>query len=155
MPGKTTITALLLLLATGAVAQDETNSITLRAEAQQLERHMYELFNALNSDDDLDVTCGDTKVTGSTIPVWTCEAAFMRDGQANAMSARFDNPGAAMANTQGGFIPQSRRQTAFNARQKTRQLNDEMRALARQNAELAAAMIAFNDKRVQLENLEK
>lgn len=136
-------------------AAEPADVLALRAEAQQLEQEMYELFNALNDDDDFDVTCDERKVTGSTIPVWACEAAFMRQASANAMASRFDNTGAGMANTQNGFIPQSREQTAFKSRRKVQQLNEEMLALARRNPELAAAMIAFNEKREQLAQVEK
>ncbi len=152
---KAPITLLALLMATQAVAQAPVDLIALRAETRQLEQHMYEVFNALNSTNDFDVACGEKKVTGSTIPEWTCEAAFMRDAASRAVAGRFDNPGAAMANTQGGFIPQSTRQVAFNERKKTQELNDEMMALARRNNELASAMIAFNAKREQLEAADK
>lgn len=143
--------SVLCLLATTAPAQDAVDLSTLRAETRELEQYMYEVFNALNSTDDFDVACGEKKVTGSTIPQWSCEAAFMRDAASRSVAGRFDNPGAAMANTQGGFIPQSTRQVAFNERKKTQELNDEMLALARRNNALAAAMIAFNAKREQLE----
>ena len=152
---KGTLISVLCLLATTAAAQDAVDVSALRAETQQLEQHMYELFNALNSNDEFDVACGEKKVTGSAIPVWQCEAAFMRNASARTVASRFDNPGAPMANTQGGFIPQSTRQIAFNERKKTQELNDEMMALARQNNALASAMIAFNEKRLQLEAADK
>jgi hypothetical protein len=142
---------LLSLLAVTAQAEDQVDPIALRAETQQLEQHMYDLYNALNSNDDFDVACAEQKVTGSTIPEWRCEAAFMRDAASRSVAGRFDNPGAAMANTQGGFVPTSSRQIAFNQRKKVQELNDDMMALARQNNELAQAMIAFNTKRQQLE----
>jgi hypothetical protein len=155
------LTLLMLLLATNAMAQSEAPSpstpdvITLRAEMQQLEQNMYEVFNGLNSTNDFDVTCGDKAVTGSTIPVWQCDAAFMKDVRARDMSGRFDNPTGGAANTQNGFIPQSGKQMAFKYRKKAEQLNEEMMSLARQHPELASAMIAFNAKRQELEKAEK
>jgi hypothetical protein len=152
---KTSLGLSLVLLATTAAAADQADLIALRAEARQLEANMYNLFNQLNSDDDLDVSCSETKVTGSTIPAWTCEAAFMRDAASANVSARFDNPLSGAANTQQGFIPQSTRQVSFNQRGKIQELNDEMMTLARQNPPLASAMIAFNAKREQLEAATK
>jgi hypothetical protein len=155
MLNKGSLITALCLVASTAAAQDAVDLTALRAETRQLEQHMYDVFNSLNSDDEFDVTCGEKKVTGSAIPAWTCEAAFMRNAAARGMSSRFDNPGAAMANTQGGFIPQSTRQVAFNERKKTQELNEEMMALARQHEELASAMIAFNAKREQLDAADK
>jgi hypothetical protein len=155
-------TLLLCLLATTAVApawaataaQEKTDVIALRAETQQLEQHMYEVFNTLNSTDDFDVTCLEKAPTGSTIPVWQCEAAFMKDARSNDVSGRVNQLEGA-ANTQNGFIPQSGKQLAFKSRKKTQALNDEMMALARQHPELASAMIALNNKRQLLEKAEK
>jgi len=152
---KALITSSFLLLAATAPAAEQSDLLALRAETRQLEQQMYDLFNALNSDDQFDVACGEHKVTGSTIPEWRCEAAFMRNASARSTSSRFDNPLAAAANTQGGYVPQSSRQIGFNQRKKVEQLNQEMMTLARQNPPLAAAMIAYNDKRQQLEKAGK
>jgi hypothetical protein len=160
---KAPVILLLSLLSANAMAQSESTSaapeqtdiIALRAETQKLERDMYSIFNALNSSDDLDVSCLEKAPTGSTIPVWQCEAAFMKDVKARDVSSRFDNPVGGAANTQNGFIPQSGRQMSFNNRKKAEQLNDEMKALARQHPELASAMLALHAKRQQLEALEK
>ncbi|MEY4641288.1 MAG: hypothetical protein RLZZ227_1282 [Pseudomonadota bacterium] len=156
MSPRAPFTFLLLLLTTPAMAQPaETDVIALRAEAEQLEEKMYTLFNALNSTDDFDVACGHKAPTGSTIPVWQCDAAFMRDARVRDMSTQYDNPTGGAANTQNGFIPQSGQQLSFKNRKKTQALNDEMMALARQHPELASAMIALNAKRQQLETAGK
>lgn len=148
-------TLLLSLLAAAATAQDAVDVVALRAETRQLEQQMYELYNSLNRDDDFDVTCDEKKVTGSTIPEWTCEAAFMRNAATRSVASRFDNPLSGAANTQSGFIPQSQSEIAFSQRRKTRELNEEMLDLARKNQELASAMIALNEKRQQLEAADK
>jgi hypothetical protein len=160
---KTSITlSLFLLVANTAVeseaaqpTQEQTDIIALRAEVQQLEKNMYSLFNKFNSSDDLDVDCLEKAPTGSTIPVWQCEAAFMKDVQSRDTSSRWDNPGAAAGNTQNGYIPQSTRQLSFKNRKKAQQLNDEMKALGVQHPELGSAMLALHAKRQQLEKLEK
>lgn len=155
---KASIAALLLVVAAGACAQhsqEEADLIALRAEARQLERAMYDVYNRLNSDDNFDVACDEYKVTGSIIPEWQCNAAFMREAALNASASRYDNPGSPLANTMGGFVPTSDETLLRRARRKIQQLNDEMRALARQHQELAASMIAYNEVRQQLENSER
>ncbi len=153
---KTRVTFLLVLLATNAAAQSESSEQldvgALRAEAQRLERDMYEIFNRLNSNDGFDVACGDTAVTGSTIPVWTCEAAYMRNSQSRNVSAARDNRW--NGRTLGGTFtnaPSSNSQVAFRSRKKERELNDEMKALAHEHPELASAMIALNAAQQRLE----
>ena len=158
---KAPIKFLLFLLAANAAAQSEAASTAqeqigvtaLRAETRQLEQNMYNVFNKLNSSDDLDVACGEKPVTGSTIPVWQCDAAFMRDAGSTDVGRRFDNN--PTRDNQFAYAPQSARQLSFNHRKKTRQLNDEMKALALAHPELGSAMLALHAKRQQLEKLEK
>ena len=160
---KAPVTLSLFLLVVNTVAQSEAaqptqeqiDIIALRAEVQQLEQGMYNLFNKFNSTDDLDVQCLEKAPTGSTIPVWQCEAAFMKDVQSRDTASRWDNPLAGAANTQNGFIPQSGKQLSFANRKKAQQLNEEMKALGAQHPELGSAMLALHAKRQQLEKLEK
>ena len=154
----TSIMLLQCMLAAYAVAESETSVpatdvITLRAEAQQLEQDMYNLFNKRNSSDDLDVACGERAVTGSTIPVWQCDAAFMRDTASTDVGRRFNNSPA--RENQFGYAPQSSKQLSSSFREKGQQLNDEMKALALKHPELGAAMLALHAKRQQLEKMGK
>ena len=152
-------TLLLFLLLANSVAQSEeapqaqVDVSAIRAETKQLEQDMYKLFNKLNSSDDLDVACGDRAVTGSTIPVWQCDAAFMRDAGSTDVGRRFDNNLA--RGTQFGNAPQSSKQLSAAYRKKAQQLNDEMKALALEHPELGSAMLALHVKRQQLEKLEE
>jgi hypothetical protein len=161
MSGKSRIAMLVALLTASAAAQSASPAqqnidiITLRAETQKLEQEMYTVFNQLNSTDDFDVTCLEKAPTGSTIPVWQCEAAFMKDARSKALSGRWDNPSSRSTNTQRGFIPQSGGQISFNNRKKTQALNDELMTLARQHPQLATAMLTLHAKRLQLEELDK
>lgn len=153
-----TLTLSLALIATQALAADNAASadaISVRIEARQLEQQMYAVFNRLNSTDDFDVTCAEQKVTGSVIPEWSCDAAFMKNANARDASARFDNPSGGGQISPYEFIPQSKRQISFKNRKKAEELNAEMTSLARQNPELASAMIAYNNKLKQLEALER
>lgn len=159
---KTSTTLLLALVAIHAAASDdaaaqEPDAISVRAEAQQLEQQMYTVFNELNSSDDFDVTCSEKKVTGSLIPEWSCDAAFMRNAEAQGSAGRFDNPSNGGTGTLSRYepVPQSKAQVSRKTRKKTEELNAEMMSLARQHPELASAMIAYNNKRLQLEALEK
>jgi hypothetical protein len=152
---KATTTLLLFLVATTASAQSEPDVISLRAETERLEQNMYTLFNELNSNDELDVACDRKGVTGSAIPVWQCEAAFMRNARTRDVGNRWDNQvgggnDSFFGNSLSGNAPQTAEQLAFKYRRKTRQLNDEMKELALQHPELAAAMLALNDARQRL-----
>ncbi len=157
---KAPIAALLFLLTATAAAQsgapEQTDVISLRAETERLEQNMYTLFNALNSNDDFDVACGHKAVTGSVIPAWQCEAAFMRNAATRDVGNRWDNQvgggnDAFFGNSLSGNAPQTPEQLAFKYRRKTRQLNDEMKALALAHPELASAMLALNDAQQRLE----
>jgi hypothetical protein len=53
---------------------------------QQIEQRMFDLFNALNSNDEFDVACAHKTLTGSRLPPWQCEAAFMRDAEAREIA---------------------------------------------------------------------
>jgi hypothetical protein len=153
---------LVLLLSTGSViaqageleqAGAKSDVIVLRAETQKLEQDMYTLFNALNSSDDFDVVCDEKAVTGSKIPVWQCDAAFMRDASATDVGRRFDNN--PTRQSQFANAPKTSKQISNSYQDKVQKLNDEMKTLAAKNPELGTAMLALHAKRQQLEQAEK
>jgi hypothetical protein len=172
--GKTLTTLFALMINTSAMAQPAEQSpsepadveqidvigqrtlLSLRAETQHLEQHMFRLYNELNSSDDFDVACGDKTPTGSKLPVWQCEVAFMRDAEGVEFSRMWDNR---TRGTRGvmafGYVPRSHEQLAFLHREKLKQLNTEMKALALQHPELASALLDLQARREQLAEMER
>ena len=123
----------------------ERSTISLIYEIQQAEVQMYEMFNALNSTDDFDVICRDVVHTGTLIPTWECDAGFMT-------RERFLNTQEFL---QFGTIPKTDEDMYFENRDKVEALNAEMKALAKENPDLARAMLDLHAKRERLEEMER
>ncbi|HVZ36167.1 MAG TPA: hypothetical protein VG963_27255 [Polyangiaceae bacterium] len=107
------------------------NFATLRLEVQRAEQALYDRFNAINSNDDFDITCDYEVLTGSRIPRRVCRANFWRKAEANAAHE-------AVLGLQGS--------SSFGAQQfqaqalyKQSQLAEEMRRLAATDPELQQA----------------
>lgn len=162
----TTLLTLLLALSLHVAAQPsdaseaiesdgERTASALRAEIRALERDMFAHFNRLNSNDDFDVTCGYITPTGSKIPVWNCEPAFISAAEGAEFLQMEDSRA---PNGQGlggiGYVPRNRDDIAFIQREKVAQMQDELRALALAHPELAAAIVALHDRRLQLAEIE-
>lgn len=128
----------------------------LRAEIRSLERDMFAIFNKLNSTDDFDVTCGYNTPTGSKIPSWQCEPAFMRLAEGAEFMQMKDNstPGAAGI-TGIGYVPQSRNDIALLQQEKVEQMQSELKTLAFEHAELGAAVMTLHTRRLQLAEMER
>lgn len=122
----------------------EQSVIALRNEVQQLEQNMYTLYNSLNTNNEFDVACGNVTPTGSKLPVWECSAAFIREAQGRQMQA-----GDASKD-----IPLSAAQINRKYGKKIDELNADMMSIARQNNDLAKAMITLNAKQQELAALE-
>lgn len=127
----------------------------LRNEIRNVERDMFALFNRLNDDDDLDVTCGYSTPTRSKIPIWQCEPAFMRIAEGAEFMQMKDNmtPGNGGA-SKFGYLPRGRDDIAFMQREKQAQLQNQLRTLALGNPELASAVVALHKLRQQLAAIE-
>lgn len=123
----------------------ERSLISLEHEIRETEVQMYEMFNDLNSNDDFDVTCRDVIHTGTLIPTWECDAGFMT-------RERFQNTQDFL---QFGFIPRTDEQMYWENRHKVEALNAEMIALAKENPELARAMLDLHAKRQRMEELQR
>ncbi|MDY6982104.1 MAG: hypothetical protein SV422_03360 [Pseudomonadota bacterium] len=127
----------------------------LRAEIRTLERDMFELFNKLNSDDEFDVTCDFHTPTGSKVPLWRCEPAFIRIAESAEYMQMKDNATATGGGLRGlGYLPRRGDDVAFMQREKAAQLQEEMRALALAHPELATAIVALHARRLQLAEME-
>lgn len=167
MPSFPRITLLALLCAAGvqATAQapepvDEIEVVEssgntprlLRAEIRKLERDMFELFNKLNSNDEFDVTCDYHTPTGSKIPLWRCEPAFiLRAENAEFMQMNESSTGGLRSL---GYLPRKRDDVAYMQREKAAQMQEELRTLAFEHPELATAVMTLHARRLQLAEME-
>lgn len=90
-------TALLVCLFSTTQAAEEQIIIEdlspaqLRAEIEKIQKEVYRVFNASNSDDKLDIICHDYRPTGSNIREEACEPQFVIDKRGdNASDAQRD-----------------------------------------------------------------
>jgi hypothetical protein len=117
----------------------------LRLEIQRVEERMFSLFNDLNSSDEFDVTCGKVTHTGTLIPVWECDVGYLK--RARHLDA--------LDFLQFGFPARTEEQLYWDLREKSVEMNTEMRALALEHPELAEAMLTLNAKRNELAERER
>ena len=122
----------------------ERTTLFLLEEIKNAEVLMYDIFNDLNGTDDFDVICRNVTHTGTLIPTWECDAGFIS-------RERFQN---AQELLQFGLIPRSDEDMYWDNREKVAALNAEMLSLAKENPELAEAMLDLHAKRQRLEEME-
>lgn len=142
----------------------ERSQVALARSIREAEVRLYELFNELNSTDDYDVTCRFVQVTGSRVPDWRCEIGFMaRAGYRNnqeflqscfiLVSDESSGP-----NTNGlqhaCILPKTDGQMYWENRDELTAMNAEMLALAKDNPELAQAMLDLYAKRQRMQELQ-
>ena len=94
----------------------------LRKEYQEAEEGFYDAFNAINSDDEFDISCKNRKPLGSRKRERVCQAKFRWDYESELASAF------ARANNSGGLTGMPADQTA-RMEQKQNQLRAEMSSL--------------------------
>jgi tetratricopeptide (TPR) repeat protein len=105
--------------------------LSLRMEVYQAEELKFDLFNALNSTDEFDITCKHGAGTGSRIKRRVCDVGYMK--KARAEDAR--------KFLTMGFRPRSDYELASQFADKTEALNKEMVELGVKHPSLAKAMI--------------
>lgn len=123
----------------------ERTMLNLQIEIRNQEVEMYNIFNDLNSTDDFDVNCRNVTHTGTLIPTWECDAGFMT-------RLRFQNTQDFL---QLGMLPKTDEEMYWENRHKVEALNAEMIALAKENPELAEAMLDLHEKRQRLEAMQQ
>jgi hypothetical protein len=117
----------------------------LRAEIERLETAVYERWNALNSNDEFDITCREIEPTGSNIPLRTCAPNFVREAEATTARNRiFDG------RSTGGRRPD----TNADMEQKSRALTEEMQRIAREDEQLLRDLVRLDELK-QLQAGEK
>jgi hypothetical protein len=102
----------------------------LRVEIERLQLAVYDRFNALNANDELDIKCFEQAPTGSNIPLRTCAPKFVIDAEASAARKMLhDGRGGAGNNNNPG-------EEKMRMGEKSRQLTAEMQRIAREDEQL-------------------
>ena len=109
------------------------NPASLRAQIELAENAFYERFNAINSRDEFDIVCRDEVLIGSKIPRRVCKPRFARAADA-AFSA------GTVRGLQGGSSSGSPQQFASLKQVKHGRLQQELRKLAIEDAQLLEAL---------------
>lgn len=127
------------LLATTVTAAESAEPRKLRTilkELKSAETDTYELFNALNSNDEFDFVCYQYEETGSKLRRRTCEPQFMR-------TARKQEADRFMQGRQNGTdraVPMVESGLQFATSGQMIELQRELQSLTQQNPDLAMKM---------------
>ena len=114
----------------------------LRVEIERLENSVYQRWNALNSDDELDIHCREIEPTGSNIPLRTCAPQFVIDAESEtARNTMIDG-----RSTRGRRDPSENRM-AFE--EKSRKLTEEMQRIAREDEQLLRDLVRLDELKQQ------
>lgn len=106
---------------------------SIRHDIVRAEDHIYEIFNALNADDDYDTTCKREIRIGSQIPYHVCKSRMFRD--AASESAR--DFAEAADGTSGGLAFGT---PVMDEQRHSKILREKMRELAADNPQLVEAL---------------
>jgi hypothetical protein len=118
----------------------------LRVEIERLEQVVYERWNALNSNDEFDIHCLDSEPTGSNITQTQCAPNFVIEAESRAAEDAVHG-----ARTTG----RSRNdEYVALVQEKSRQLNEEMKRVARQDEQFLRDLVRLDELR-QLQANEK
>ena len=119
----------------------------LRMEIERLETAVYDRWNALNSNDELDIHCMSQAPTGSNIPLRTCAPNFVIQAEARAASGSVSG-----ARARGDTRNPADR--AVRLEEKSRELTEEMQRVAREDKELLRDLVRLDELR-QMQAAEK
>jgi hypothetical protein len=118
----------------------------LRAEIERLEHVVYERWNALNSNDDFDIQCLDSEPTGSNITQTRCAPNFVIRAEARAAEDAIDGARADLTSFNTDYL--------LGMEEKSRQLNEEMQRVAREDAQFLRDLVRLDELR-QLQATER
>jgi hypothetical protein len=118
----------------------------LRVEIERLEQVVYERWNALNSNDEFDIHCLDSEPTGSNITQTRCAPGFVIQAEARAAQDAIDGSRTTGRSNNTDYL------VAMEA--KSRQLNEEMQRIARQDEQFLRDLVRLDELR-QLQANEK
>jgi hypothetical protein len=119
----------------------------LRVEIERLEQVVYTRWNALNSNDELDIHCLDSEPTGSNITQTHCAPNFVIEAESRAAEDAIDG-----ARSNARSVRNSDYVSTMEA--KSRQLNEEMKRVAREDEQFLHDLMRLDELR-QLQANEK
>ena len=118
----------------------------LRVEIERLEQVVYERWNALNSDDELDIHCLDSEPTGSNITQTRCAPNFVIRAESRAAKNSIDGDRTSGSDRHTDYL--------LTMQEKSRHLTEEMQRVARQDEQFLRDLTRLDELR-QLQANEK
>jgi hypothetical protein len=115
----------------------------LRVEIERVEAAVYERWNALNSDDELDIHCFEQAPTRSNIPLRTCAPNFVARTE-SAASRKMLKDGRTGAGNNNNPAEQR-----LSMEEKSQKLADEMQRLARGDEQLLRGLVRLDELKQQ------
>lgn len=115
-------------------------------EAHAAQELAFSLFNELNSTDEFDISCREYTPTSTKLPVRVCEPRYFKTAQTQYAQDLIQI---------GAIQPPSERALWQELAPKTEQLNREMRELALEHPQLAEALLLYNEKLQEYEEMNK
>lgn len=114
----------------------------LRVEIERLERVVYQRWNTLNSNDELDIRCLSSEPTGSNITQTRCAPNFVIDAESQGAENRIND-------ARNGAQSTIDRRGAFEAdmEKKSRELTEEMQRVARQDEQFLRDLVRLDELR--------
>ncbi|HJR69750.1 MAG TPA: hypothetical protein VKA43_06900 [Gammaproteobacteria bacterium] len=113
----------------------------LRIEIERLEVVVYERFNALNSNDELDIHCLVQARTGTNIPQRTCAPNFVIRAEARSAQKNLTDVRSSDAHNNDHAEHTTRME------QKSRELTAEMQRIARENEQFLRDLVRLDELR--------
>ncbi len=152
--------AMLVLILPAQAAQPDYSGMSdskLRREIDRSREQVYELYNALNTEDEYDIVCREFRSASSLIRERVCQPNFMTqaysESASNMMTNRGAQTGAALqgsANNQMVVVPLSQAEIT----RKNQLLAEKMVQLANENAPLNEAVQKLNQLNAALRERE-
>jgi hypothetical protein len=118
----------------------------LRVEIERLEQAVYQRWNALNDNDDFDIHCLDSEPTGSNITQTHCAPNFVIEAESRAAEDAVHGARSTGRSRNDEYVAL--------VEQKSRQLNEEMKRVARQDEQFMRDLMRLDELR-QLQANEK
>ena len=120
------------------VVYGDKSLLLLKNEIKRASDVVFESFNALNDDDEVDIRCSSRTPTGSNISSDSCRPNYEDQIWHEMMQRR-------VAMTDGNMslanLPVDNAQVAFKIQKKKKELDAKMEAMAHENPEFAKALI--------------
>jgi hypothetical protein len=130
------------------IVRGRRSVFALRHEADLALEHVFDVFNAYNSDDDLDIHCSLRRITGQRRKKWICSPVYADKATAKAgkeLARRIQDACGDQICEKGLVSGQGQWQSALNdLGVMNKRLEAEMKRLALENREVAKAIDEYN-----------